>query len=50
MALSTKHLLHLSKQLCLSKTIIEVYQQELDRLMQTPQIYGISQNTLFRNY
>lgn len=48
--LSCRHLLRLAKQLKLSQSIVDLYEQDLKRLMESDDVKGVSEEILFRNY
>lgn len=50
MIIACKHLLRLSQLMKQSSSVVELYRSELAKLMNTPEIYGISEQTLFRGY
>lgn len=50
MIIACKHLLRLSQLMKQSNSVVELYRSELTKLMNTPEIYGISEQTLFRGY
>lgn len=48
--ISVRHLLHLARELSMGKAVVADYEKQLQRILDTDQLQGVSEKTLFKGY
>lgn len=48
--ISIRHLLHLARELNMNKSVIAEYERQLEKILDSDQLQGVSEKTLFKGY